>query len=214
MNWSPEHDVFCSVDGKHNPTARRRHIAARPAGCFAIAATARSRMSRPRAASSTPVQIAGGRHARLRSRRLAGPVLSPTIRSPTSCIAISATARSRMWRVRAGVAFSEDGKARAGMGVDAADFDNSGAEGIAITNFDNEMMALYRPAARRCVSTMSRAVAGIGQPSREQPRVRMRLLRRQSGRLPGPGGGQRPYRRDRARAFAATSATRSRRTCF
>ena len=28
--------------------------------------------------------------------------------------------------------------------MDAADFDNSGAEGIAITNFDNEMMALYR----------------------------------------------------------------------
>jgi len=46
--------------------------------------------------------------------------------------------------VRAGIAFSEDGKARAGMGIDAADFDNSGAEGIAITNFDNEMMALYR----------------------------------------------------------------------
>ena len=31
--------------------------------------------------------------------------------------------------VRAGVAFSEDGKARAGMGVDAADFDNSGVAG-------------------------------------------------------------------------------------
>jgi len=46
--------------------------------------------------------------------------------------------------VRAGVAFSEDGKARAGMGIDAADFDNSGVEGIAITNFDNEMLGLYR----------------------------------------------------------------------
>ena len=31
--------------------------------------------------------------------------------------------------VQAGVAFSEDGKARAGMGVDAADFDNSGVSG-------------------------------------------------------------------------------------
>ena len=47
--------------------------------------------------------------------------------------------------VRAGVAFSEDGRPRAGMGVDVADFDNSGAPGIAITNFDNEMIALYRP---------------------------------------------------------------------
>ena len=31
--------------------------------------------------------------------------------------------------VRAGVAFSEDGKARAGMGIDTADFDNSGWKG-------------------------------------------------------------------------------------
>ena len=44
-----------------------------------------------------------------------------------------------------GVALSEDGKARAGMGVDAADFDGSGGPGLAITNFDNEMIGLYRP---------------------------------------------------------------------
>jgi len=46
--------------------------------------------------------------------------------------------------VRAGVAFSEDGKARAGMGVDAADFDNSGSSSVVVTNFDREMLALYK----------------------------------------------------------------------
>ena len=46
--------------------------------------------------------------------------------------------------VEAGVAFSEDGKARAGMGVDVADFENSGYPGIAVTNFDGEMVGLYR----------------------------------------------------------------------
>ncbi len=46
--------------------------------------------------------------------------------------------------VEAGLAFSSEGKARAGMGVDAADFDNSGTMGLAITNFDNEMIGLYR----------------------------------------------------------------------
>ena len=46
--------------------------------------------------------------------------------------------------VEAGLALSAEGKARAGMGVDAADFDNSGLPGIAITNFDNEMIGLYR----------------------------------------------------------------------
>ena len=43
----------------------------------------------------------------------------------------------------AGVAFNEAGVARAGMGVDAADYDGSGRPGILIGNFSNEMMALY-----------------------------------------------------------------------
>ena len=45
--------------------------------------------------------------------------------------------------VVAGIAFSEDGVARAGMGVDAADYDHSGAPSILITNFSNQMLALY-----------------------------------------------------------------------
>lgn len=43
----------------------------------------------------------------------------------------------------AGVAFNEAGVARAGMGVDAADYDGSGRQSIVIGNFSNEMMALY-----------------------------------------------------------------------
>ncbi|HTG95080.1 MAG TPA: CRTAC1 family protein, partial [Pyrinomonadaceae bacterium] len=46
--------------------------------------------------------------------------------------------------VAAGVAFSESGMARAGMGADAGDFDGSGRPGIAVGNFTNESMALYR----------------------------------------------------------------------
>jgi hypothetical protein len=45
--------------------------------------------------------------------------------------------------VMAGVAFNEAGKARAGMGTDAADFDASGRQSLIIGNFSNEMMALY-----------------------------------------------------------------------
>ena len=45
--------------------------------------------------------------------------------------------------VVAGVAFSEDGVARAGMGVDAADYDRSGMASILITNFSNQMLSLY-----------------------------------------------------------------------
>ena len=46
--------------------------------------------------------------------------------------------------VAAGVAFNDEGVARAGMGVDAADYDGSGRPGLVIGNFTNEMMALYR----------------------------------------------------------------------
>jgi hypothetical protein len=45
--------------------------------------------------------------------------------------------------ISAGIAFSEDGVARAGMGVDAADYDRSGHPSIIITNFANQMLSLY-----------------------------------------------------------------------
>ncbi len=43
----------------------------------------------------------------------------------------------------AGVAFSDAGKARAGMGADAADYDLSGQQSLVIGNFTNESIALY-----------------------------------------------------------------------
>jgi enediyne biosynthesis protein E4 len=45
--------------------------------------------------------------------------------------------------VRAGVALSENGVARANMGVDAADYDRSGRPHIVVGNFVNEMLGLY-----------------------------------------------------------------------
>src|SRR5205085_6623508 len=45
--------------------------------------------------------------------------------------------------VIAGVAFNDAGVARAGMGVDVADYDGSGRQSLVVGNFSNEMMALY-----------------------------------------------------------------------
>jgi hypothetical protein len=68
--------------------------------------------------------------------------------------------------VRAGVAFSEDGRARAGMGVDTGDFRRSGRMGIAVTNFDNEMIGLYEPSGDQFVD---RAVnAGVAAATRDR----------------------------------------------
>lgn len=50
--------------------------------------------------------------------------------------------------VGAGVAFSEAGVARAGMGADAADYDGSGRPSLLVGNFSNEMIALYHNEGR------------------------------------------------------------------
>ena len=46
--------------------------------------------------------------------------------------------------VAAGVAFSDDGVARGAMGADAADYDRSGRPHLLVSNFQNQMLALYR----------------------------------------------------------------------
>jgi hypothetical protein len=69
--------------------------------------------------------------------------------------------------VEAGAAFSEDGKARAGMGVDVGEIDGSGRIGLAITNFEGEMIGLYRadkPGRYQDVAIQ----AGVGQASRNR----------------------------------------------
>jgi hypothetical protein len=67
--------------------------------------------------------------------------------------------------LQAGVALSADGKARAGMGVDVGDFDNTGVQGLAITNFEGEMIGLYRRTQAGTYRDIATA-AGVGFPSR------------------------------------------------
>jgi hypothetical protein len=45
--------------------------------------------------------------------------------------------------IASGIGYSEEGIARAGMGVDAADYDHSGYPSLLITNFSNQMVSLY-----------------------------------------------------------------------
>jgi enediyne biosynthesis protein E4 len=64
----------------------------------------------------------------------------------------------------AGIAYSEEGKARGAMGIDAADYDDSGKPSLVIGNFSNEMLALYHNEGRGLFIDDA-ASAGIGQPS-------------------------------------------------
>jgi enediyne biosynthesis protein E4 len=66
--------------------------------------------------------------------------------------------------VLSGVALSETGRPRAGMGVDAADYDGSGQQSLLIGNFTNESMSLYH-ADGSGLFTDEAARSGIGQMS-------------------------------------------------
>ena len=66
----------------------------------------------------------------------------------------------------AGVALSEAGTPRAGMGVDAADYDGAGRAGIVIGNFTSESMALYRNEGNGLFTDEARG-SGIGKMSEQ-----------------------------------------------
>ncbi|HEY6120620.1 MAG TPA: CRTAC1 family protein, partial [Pyrinomonadaceae bacterium] len=66
--------------------------------------------------------------------------------------------------IAAGVAFSASGTPRAGMGVDAADYDGSGRPSVIIGNFTNESMALYHNDGSGLFSDEA-ATSGIGKLS-------------------------------------------------
>ena len=65
--------------------------------------------------------------------------------------------------VTAGVAFSEEGKARAGMGVDFADYDGSGYPSLIIGNFSNEMLGVYHNEGKAGLFIDEAPASSIGQ---------------------------------------------------
>jgi enediyne biosynthesis protein E4 len=66
--------------------------------------------------------------------------------------------------VLSGVALSETGRARAGMGVDAGDYDGSGQQSLIVGNFTNETMSLYHNDGSGLYTDEATA-SGIGQMS-------------------------------------------------
>jgi hypothetical protein len=164
VRWSPEHDVYCSLDGKQKsyctPEAYRgetcwlfRNLGK---GRFEdVTATCGIFDSSSKALGVAMVDVDGDGWPDLF-------VANDT--QPNKLYRNLRNGRFRDTALEAGVALSVDGKARAGMGVDAADFDGSGRAGIAITNFDNEMIGLYRPADAGLFEDVA-IRAGIGYAS-------------------------------------------------
>ena len=144
VKWSPEHDVFCSLDGKHKsyctPEAYRGETCwlfhNRGNGTFEDVTAASGIFD----SSSKSLGV-----ALFDDDRDGWPdLLVANDTQPNKLYRNQRNGTFKESAVEAGLAFSNEGRARAGMGIDVADFENSGSPGVAITNFDNEMIGLYR----------------------------------------------------------------------
>jgi hypothetical protein len=165
VKWSAEHDVFCSLDGSQKsyctPEAYRGET------CW---------LFRNRGDGTFEDVTATSGIFDTSSKSLGVAMLDDDQDGWPDLFVANDTQPNKLYRnqrngtfkdvaVEAGVAFSEDGKARAGMGVDAADFDNSGRSGLAVTNFENEMTGLFRSVRAGLYRDVA-LQAGVGLPTR------------------------------------------------
>ena len=148
VKWSPELDVFCSVDGKQKQYCTPE--AYRGATCWLFHNRGNGTFEDVTASSGIFDSS---------SKSLGVAMFDYDLDDWSDLFIANDTEPNKLYHnlksgrfedaaVRAGVAFSEDGKARGGMGVDTGDFDNSGISGLVVTNFDNEMLGFYTPTRR------------------------------------------------------------------
>jgi hypothetical protein len=143
VEWSPETDLYCTLDGEAKsyctPESYRGQSSAlyrnRGDGTFEDVTVAAG-ISSPsaKALSATMFDVDGDGWMDLF-------VTNDT--QPNQLFQNRGDGTFDDVAIVAGVAFNEAGVARAGMGVDAADYDGSGRPSLVIGNFSNEMMALY-----------------------------------------------------------------------
>jgi enediyne biosynthesis protein E4 len=148
VKWSPEHDVFCSLDGKHKSYCTPE--AYRGATCWLFHNRGDGTFEDVTAASGIFDSSSKSLGVALFDNNRDGwpDLLVANDTQPNKLYRNQHNGTFKDSAVETGLAFSSEGKARAGMGVDVADFDNSGSPGVAITNFDNEMIGLYRLSGR------------------------------------------------------------------
>jgi hypothetical protein len=165
VRWSPEHDVFCSLDGTHKsyctPEAYRGDT------CWLFHNRGDGTFEDVTATSGVFDSSSKSLGVAMFDYDQDGwpDLLVANDTQPNKLYCNLRNGKFKDVAVEAGLAFSSEGKARAGMGVDTGDFDNSGRSGIAITNFDNEMMGLYRPVSATAYDDISQP-AGVGGPSK------------------------------------------------
>jgi len=165
VRWAQESDVFCSLDGKNKSYCTPE--AYRGSTCW---------LFRNRGDGTFEDVTAKSGVFDSSSKSLGVALIDYDRDGWPDLLVANDTQPNKLYRnlrngtfretaVRAGVAFSEDGKARAGMGVDVAYLENSGEPTVAITNFENEMVGLYQMRDDGFYSDVA-VQRGVGMPSR------------------------------------------------
>jgi hypothetical protein len=165
VKWSAEHDVFCSLDGKHKSYCTPEAYVGQTCWLF-----------HNRGNGTFEDVTAQSGIFDSSSKSLGAALFDYDQDGWPDLVVANDTQPNKLYRnqrngtfkdvaVEAGIAFSGEGKARAGMGVDIGDFENSGRPGVAITNFDNEMIGLYQAEPNGNLSDVA-VPSGVGLPSK------------------------------------------------
>ncbi len=144
VEWTPETDKFCTLDGKNKSYCTPQSYKGQSATLYHNRGNGTFENVTQKAGLNDPT-----------SKSLGVAVFDYNSDGWPDLFVANDTEPNKLYKnngngtftdeaLTAGVAFSEAGTARAGMGVDTADYDGSGREGIVIGNFTNESMALYR----------------------------------------------------------------------
>lgn len=149
VTWTPEKDLVCTLDGKNKsyctpesyPGASPRFYVNRGNGTFDDRTQAAGLLApKAKALGVAVLDLDNDGWDDLAVANDTQPNLLYRNRGNGSFEEIG---------VASGMAFSETGVARGGMGIDAADYDRSGRPSLVIGNFANEMVALYRNESNR-----------------------------------------------------------------
>ena len=165
VRWTPETDVFCSADGKNKSYCTPEAYQG-----------ATSWLYRNKGNGTFEDVTAAAGLFDPTSKALGVTMLDYDVDGWPDLFVANDTQPNKLYRnrrngtfeevaVQAGLAFSEDGRARAGMGTDAADFDNRGVPSVVVTNFSGEMLGLYTPDGRG-VYTDRAPASEVGRASR------------------------------------------------
>jgi enediyne biosynthesis protein E4 len=143
VQWSQQTDIYCTLDGTHKSYCTPESYQGTSARLWHNLGAGKFEDATQKAGLSDPT-----------SKSLGVAILDYNADGWPDILLANDTQPNKLYlnkqngtfeekAVAAGIAFSEDGVARAGMGVDAGDYDRSGRPSLIITNFANQMLSLY-----------------------------------------------------------------------